>query len=85
MANVLIFTRGHCSYCLRAKTLLTQKKVAFEEINIDLQPEKRAEMISLSQGGMTVPQIFINAQIVGGCDDLMALEYRGELDNLLIN
>ena len=85
MANVVIYTRMTCGFCVRAKSVLTQKNVNFEEISIDLHPEKRAEMIQRSNGGMTVPQIFINDQIIGGCDDLLALHYSQKLDALLIN
>ncbi|TRX57922.1 glutaredoxin 3 [Thalassomonas sp. M1454] len=83
MANVTIYTRDYCPYCIRAKALLDQKQVSYTEISIDKQPEKRVEMIERSKGGMTVPQIFINDQVIGGCDDLMALEYKQELDTLL--
>ena len=85
MANVVIYTRMTCGFCVRAKSIFAQKNVGFEEINIDLQPEKRAEMIQRSNGGMTVPQIFINDQGIGGCDDLMDLHYSQKLDALLLN
>ncbi|MDG1734176.1 MAG: glutaredoxin 3 [Thalassotalea sp.] len=83
MANVTIYSRDYCPYCVRAKALLDQKQVSYTEISIDRQPEKRVEMIERSKGGMTVPQIFINDQVIGGCDELMALEYNKELDALL--
>ena len=83
MANVTIYSRDYCPYCVRAKALLDQKQVSYTEISIDKQPEKRVEMIERSKGGMTVPQIFINDQVIGGCDELMALEYNKELDALL--
>lgn len=83
MANVVIYTKGHCPYCIRAKALLTQKGVEFNEIAIDVNPHLRDEMIKRANGGYTVPQIFINESHIGGCDDLMALEYQGALDNLL--
>lgn len=82
MAEVLIYTKGYCPYCIRAKALLEQKKVAFHEIRIDEHPELRDEMISKS-GGHTVPQIFINGQPIGGCDDLHALDEQGTLNQLL--
>lgn len=82
MAEVLIYTTGYCPYCTRAKALLEQKKVAFQEIRIDLQPQLRDEMISKS-GRHTVPQIFIDGQPIGGCDDLHALEEQGKLNQLL--
>lgn len=82
MAKVVIYSAASCSYCVRAKMLLAQKKVAFEEIRVDLDAAKRAEMIELS-GRQTVPQIFINDQHIGGFDDMWALEQKGELDSLL--
>ena len=82
MANVEIYTKATCPYCHQAKALLTQKGVAFEEIPIDGDANKREEMIKRS-GRTTVPQIFIDAQHIGGCDDLYALDSRGGLDPLL--
>ncbi|MEW6998850.1 glutaredoxin 3 [Colwelliaceae bacterium BS250] len=83
MAKVIIYSRDYCPYCVRAKAVFNQKQVSFEEISIDVHPEKRVEMIERSKGGLTVPQIFINDQVIGGCDELMALEYNGQLDTLL--
>ena len=83
MAKIEIYTRMTCGFCVRAKSLLANKQLSFDEISIDLHPEKRAEMIERSKGGMTVPQIFINDQAIGGCDDLMDLEYSGKLDSLI--
>lgn len=82
-ASVTIYTKVYCPYCVRAKALLTHKGVHFTEIRIDEQPEKRPEMIELSGGRSTVPQIFINGQHIGGCDDLHALDAQGQLDPLL--
>ncbi|MCW8399748.1 glutaredoxin 3 [Legionella sp. PATHC038] len=82
MAEVIIYSTGYCPYCVRAKELLQQKQVSFTEIRVDVQPELRDEMISKS-GRRTVPQIFINGQHVGGCDDLYALDAQGKLDKLL--
>tara|TARA_R110000868_G_scaffold119854_2_gene317967 strand:+ start:1911 stop:2168 length:258 start_codon:yes stop_codon:yes gene_type:complete len=81
--KVEIYTKGHCPYCHRAKALLTEKGVAFEEFKIDVQPELRASMIERANGGSTVPQIFINNQHIGGCDDMFALESQNKLDSLL--
>lgn len=83
MAEIIIYSKDYCPYCVRAKNLLLQKKQTFTEIKIDLHPELRGEMISKSNGRTTVPQIFINGQHVGGCDDLYALEHQGTLDELL--
>ncbi|WP_442886531.1 glutaredoxin 3 [Arsukibacterium sp.] len=84
MAAVTIYSKDYCPYCVRAKALLTQKQVAFDEIRIDQQPERRAEMIAKANGRSTVPQIFIGTLHVGGCDDLLALDAMGKLDPLLV-
>jgi len=67
---------------MRAKALLEQKQVSFNEIKIDNNTELRNEMIERS-GGVTVPQIFIGDKSVGGCDDLFALHAANKLDELL--
>ncbi|MCG7532677.1 glutaredoxin 3 [Psychrobium sp. MM17-31] len=82
MANVTIYSRSWCSFCKRAKALLDSKEVAYDTIDIEEQPEKRDEMIERT-GRTSVPQIFINDQAVGGCDDLFALHASGDLDKLL--
>lgn len=82
MANVEIYTKATCPFCHRAKALLSQKGVSYQEIAIDGNTDKREEMIKRS-GRTTVPQIFIDAQHVGGCDDLYALDSRQGLDPLL--
>ena len=84
MAKVEIYTKMTCGFCYRAKRLLEMKKVEFEEYSVDFGGAKKAEMIERSGGRMTVPQIFINGRHVGGCDDLMALEQQGKLDELLV-
>lgn len=82
MAKVIMYSSASCSYCVRAKMLLDQKDVDYQEIRVDQNPSKREEMIKLS-GRQTVPQIFINNQHIGGFDDMWALEQKGELDKLL--
>jgi len=82
MATVTIYSRSWCSFCQQAKRLLDSNNVSYQEIDIEEQPEKRDEMITLS-GRTSVPQIFINQQAVGGCDDLYALHSSGDLDRLL--
>jgi glutaredoxin 3 len=82
MPKVVIYSSASCGYCVRAKMLLDQKNVPYEEIRVDLDDQKKAEMMELS-GRRTVPQIFINDQHIGGFDDLWALEQQGELDKLL--
>ena len=79
---VVMYTTSWCPYCDRARRLLSRKKVAFEEIDVESAPEKRAEMQQKS-GRRTVPQIFIGETHVGGSDDLHALEDAGKLDALL--
>jgi glutaredoxin 3 len=83
MTAIIIYTKDYCPYCMRAKALLEQKKQLFTELRIDLHPELRNEMITKSNGRTTVPQIFINGQHIGGCDDLHALDNQGTLDELL--
>ena len=80
---VTIYTKDWCPYCRGAKDLLRQKGVAFEEIEITGKPEARSAMIQRAGGRSTVPQIFVGERHVGGCDDLYALDARGELDRLL--
>lgn len=83
MAQVTIYTKAYCPYCVRAKALLGQKGVRFDEIKIDEQPELRPAMIERANGRTTVPQIFIGDTHVGGCDDLFALENAGTLNSML--
>ncbi|CAM3783939.1 glutaredoxin 3 [Rheinheimera salexigens] len=85
MSKVVIYTKAYCPYCMQAAMLLQSKGVAYTEIRIDQQPEKRPEMIEKANGRTTVPQIFINDVHVGGCDDLMALDAAGDLTPLLTN
>lgn len=83
MKPVTLYTTSICGYCARAKRLLDSKNVSYTEIDVMRQPEKRSEMVQRSNGGRTVPQIFIGDQHIGGSDDLMALERAGKLDRLL--
>jgi glutaredoxin 3 len=80
--DIKIYLTGWCPYCQRAKQLLGQKELAFTEIDVENDPALRTEMIEKS-GRRTVPQIFIGARHVGGCDDLFALDRSGELDRLI--
>jgi glutaredoxin 3 len=82
MAHVTIYTKPFCPYCSAALGLLQKKGVDFTEIVASNDPEKRKEMMERS-GGYTYPQIFVGDRHIGGCDDMMALERRGELDPLL--
>ncbi len=83
MPNIDIYTKLLCPFCIRAKRLLRAKGVNFNEIDITMRPNKRANMRERAGGAYTVPQIFIDGLHVGGCDELHALEAKGELDRLL--
>ena len=83
MAEVVLYTKPGCPYCIAAMGLLTRKGVEFTEIVASNDPEKKAEMIQKSGGKATFPQIFIDGKHVGGSDDIHALDRRGELDPLL--
>ncbi|WP_146584440.1 glutaredoxin 3 [Puniceibacterium confluentis] len=83
MQTVEIYTSPLCGFCHAAKRLLTQKGVAFSEIDVLAHPERKPEMIQRAKGGRTVPQIFIGESHVGGCDDLFALDRAGKLDVML--
>lgn len=83
MSQVTIYTKAYCPYCVRAKSVLDNKGVSYQEIRIDEQPELRPEMISRAGGRTTVPQIFIGERHIGGCDDMLALDANGQLDPLL--
>jgi glutaredoxin 3 len=83
MVDIVIYCSGFCPYCERARALLERKGVAFEEVRIDQEPERRAEMEERAGGRTSVPQIFFGDRHIGGFDDMAALENAGELDALL--
>jgi glutaredoxin 3 len=83
MARVEIYTKFGCPYCFRAKRLLDEKGVDYEEYEINSLPGKRDEMLARANGRTTVPQIFIDGRHVGGSDDLAELERSGRLDPML--
>ncbi|MEO7337071.1 MAG: glutaredoxin 3 [Caldimonas sp.] len=83
MQPVKMYSTEWCPYCQRAKALLKERGVdSFEDIRLDVDPSKRADMIAKT-GRSTVPQIFIGETHVGGCDELVALDRRGALAPLL--
>ncbi|WP_013323067.1 glutaredoxin 3 [Gloeothece verrucosa] len=82
-AKVEIYTWSTCPFCIRAKGLLDKKGVDFTEYCIDGDEEARAKMAQRSHGRRSLPQIFIDDQHIGGCDDLYALDRQGKLDPLL--
>lgn len=81
--TVTIYTKPYCPYCASALELLDAKGVAYRDLDISGKPDLRAEMIQRSGGRMTVPQIFAGDRHLGGCDDIYALDQRGELDAVL--
>lgn len=81
MAQITMYCKTTCPYCIKAEKLLRDKGVTdIEKIKIETNPEAKAEMVSRSGGRTTVPQIFINGEHIGGCDDLIKLNAEGELD-----
>ena len=82
-ALVAVYSKDYCPYCVRAKQLLKHKDVEFTEYQVDRDQEKYREMLQKSNGGRTVPQIFIGDTHVGGSDELYALHRQDKLDALL--
>ncbi len=80
MPRVEIYSTMFCPYCSRAKSLLERKGVTYENIDIIEDSSKREEMVNRAHGRTSVPQIFIDGEHIGGCDDLYALDRAGKLD-----
>lgn len=78
--HVEMYIKPTCPFCIKAQKLLDQKGVSYEVYNIAGKDDLREEMIQRAGGRKTVPQIFINNEHVGGCDDLCALDRQGDLD-----
>ena len=83
MVNIDIYTTPYCPFCIRAKKLLANKKVEFNEIDLSENPDKFEEMLSKSNGARTVPQIFVNGEHIGDCDHIHDLDQKGELNKIL--
>ena len=83
MTKIEIYVRQACPYCVMAKNLLASKGQDWDEIDLDKNPDRTQEMIERAEGRMTVPEIFINNNLIGGYDDLAGKEAAGELDALL--
>lgn len=83
MKNVEIYSTDTCPYCVKAKHLLDRKNIKYQEINVTGDDEARMNLVKKANGLRTVPQIFIDDQHIGGCDDLYKLEQEGKLDQLL--
>ena len=82
-AAVTMYSKDYCPYCVRAKQLLNHKGVEFTEYHVDRDQEKYRDMLQKSNGGRTVPQIFIGDTHVGGFDELYSLHRQDKLDALL--
>ena len=83
MANIEIYTTPFCGFCYQAKSLLNDKGVDYIEVDIISQPKSHSEMIERAGGLQTVPQIFIDNQHIGGCDELYELEAKDKLNSIL--
>jgi glutaredoxin 3 len=83
VAQIEMYSSPLCGFCHAAKRLLAEKGVSFTEIDVLAEPARKAEMVERADGRRTVPQIFVDGRGIGGCDELYALERRGELDRLL--
>ena len=84
MSKIEIHTWQYCPFCIKAKTLLNKKNIQFTEYKIDGDEAAREEMSLRASGRRSLPQIFINDEGIGGCDDLYELEKENKLDNLLL-
>ena len=84
MTKIEIYTWQYCPFCIKAKNLLNKKNIQFTEYKIDGDEAAREEMSLRASGRRSLPQIFINDEGIGGCDDLYELEQENKLDNLLI-
>ncbi len=83
MSNITIYTKDYCPFCIKAKSLLTMKKIKFTEINLNENPDQFDKMLKQSNGARTVPQIFNDNNYIGDCDKIYELNSEGTLDKLL--
>ena len=83
MKKITIYTTPYCPFCIRAKQLLKNKNIKFQEIDLSKEPDKFDEMSKKSNGARTVPQIFADDTHIGDCDYIHELDNRGELDKIL--
>lgn len=83
MSKVIMYSTRFCPYCVRARMLLEKKGVEFTDIRVDKEPQLRKEMVQRANGHTSVPQIFIDDEHVGGCDELYELEFDGVLNKKL--
>jgi glutaredoxin 3 len=83
MNNITIYTKDYCPFCIKAKSLLTMKKIKFTEINLNENPDQFDKMLEKSNGARTVPQIFNDNNYIGDCDKIYELNSEGILNKLL--
>jgi glutaredoxin 3 len=83
MSNITIYTKDYCPFCIKAKSLLTMKKIKFIEINLNENPDQFDKMLEKSNGARTVPQIFNDNNYIGDCDKIYELNSEGILNKLL--
>jgi len=83
MRSITLYTTPFCGYCMAAKRLLADKGVAFDEIDLFAEPERRSEMIGRARGGRSVPQIFVGDEHIGGFNEVYELDRSGRLDPML--
>ena len=83
MSDVTIYTKNYCPFCVSAKSLLNVKKINFNEINLDKNPEKFEEMLAKTRGARTVPQVFFKDTYIGDCDKIHELNSQEKLEGLL--
>ncbi|OSQ38295.1 glutaredoxin 3 [Thalassospira mesophila] len=83
MAKIEVYATDWCPYCKRARKLLDEKNADYDVIDVMMEPRRKREMMDRAGGKTSVPQIFINDQHIGGCDELMALNAKGGLDKML--
>ncbi len=81
--KIIIYTKSYCPYCVRAKQLLKNKNLEYQEIDVEHDQELFEQMLDKSNGQKTVPQIFINGKHIGGCSDLYELDKNKELDKIV--
>ena len=82
-SEIIVYSGPACPFCERAKALFKKKGAAFTDYNVKADAARMEEMLAKSNGRKTIPQIFINGQHIGGCDDLYALDAQGGLDKLI--
>ncbi len=82
MADVLVYTTENCAFCMRAKALLEARGVAYREVNLERDPDGRAELVALT-GQMTFPQILVGERSIGGFRELLEADREGVLEDLL--